>query len=161
MARVAEGDAAPDVELPDQEGRPVRLADLRGRPLVLFFYPHDFTPTCTRENCTFRDDYSAFREIGAEVLGVSPDPPQRHAAFAARHKLPFRLLSDTSGQARRAFGVGSFLGLYPRRVTFVIDADGRVLRRFEAQFQGAGHAREALRVLRERATPTAPPPEHS
>lgn len=142
------GDAAPDFSAPDAHGRTLRLRDFRGRPVVLYFYPRDFTAVCTREACEFRDQHSALEALGAKVIGVSPDPPERHGEFARRHRLPFALVSDVDGHVRRLYGVRPFLGLVPGRVTFVIDADGVVRRRFASQYRGARHAEEALEGLR-------------
>jgi peroxiredoxin Q/BCP len=141
------GDAAPDVTLLERNA-PVALASFRGKPLVLFFYPKDETPGCTAEACSFRDEYQAFVEAGAEVAGVSSDDGTSHDGFAARHRLPFRLLSDPGEAARKAFGIPKTLGLFPGRATFVIDADGTILHAFNSQFAPLRHVREALTILR-------------
>src|SRR5215472_16316953 len=97
--RIEVGDRAPDIELPSQTGERVRLSDLlQQRAVVLYFYPKDETPGCTREACAFRDSYEVFAEAGAEVVGVSSDSADRHAAFAGRHNLPFTLVSDQGGR---------------------------------------------------------------
>src|SRR5262245_31915430 len=114
---IREGQPAPDFALKDQDGAVVRLVDLKGKPIVLYFYPKDDTPGCTTEACTFRDSFEAFSEAGAEVLGVSGDSPASHKQFAARYHLPFRLLSDEGDQVRKLYGVSSTLGLLPGRVT--------------------------------------------
>lgn len=143
------GDPAPDCELTDQTGAPVRLADFRGRKnLVVYFYPKDDTPGCTRESCSFRDHYEAFTELGAEVIGISSDSADSHRAFAGKHRLPFRLLSDPGGRARAAFGVPNALGLIPGRVTYVIDRQGVIRHAFNSQFAVDRHVDEALAVLR-------------
>lgn len=144
------GQTAPDFTLPDQTGKPVRLSDvLREKAVVLYFYPKDDTPGCTAEACTFRDQYEDFRDAGAEVIGVSDDPPDRHAAFAGRHKLPFVLLSDADGAVRQMYGVKSALfGLLSGRVTFVIDRQGVVRHVFESRLQARRHVHEALGSLR-------------
>jgi peroxiredoxin Q/BCP len=125
----------------------VRLSDFRGRPVVVFFYPKDDTPGCTAEACSFRDRYEAFAEAGAEVVGISSDSPESHRRFAARHGLPFLLLSDADGAARSAYGVPRTLGLLPGRVTYVIDAQGVVRHIFNSQFRPARHIEEALGAL--------------
>jgi len=144
------GDTAPDFALPDREGRTVRLSDYRGKqPVVLYFYPKDDTPGCTKEACAFRDDYEAFREAGAEVIGVSSDPTASHASFASKYRLPFVLLSDHGGTVRRAYGVPATLGILPGRVTFVVDRQGVVRHVFNSQLQATQHVREAIGALRE------------
>jgi len=142
------GERAPDFELPDAAGRAVHLGDYRGRKaVVLYFYPKDDTPGCTKEGCAFRDAYEDFQAAGAEVIGVSSDSGESHARFAAKHRLPFVLLSDHGGEVRRRYGVPSTLGLLPGRVTFVIDRDGVVRHVFNSQLQAERHVREALAAL--------------
>jgi peroxiredoxin Q/BCP len=148
-AGIRPGERAPDFTLPDAEGKPVRLADFSGRPVVLYFYPKDDTPGCTKEACTFRDQYEDFRDAGAAVVGVSSDSSETHRKFAAKHRLPFTLLSDAAGKARKAYGVPATLGLLPGRVTFVIDADGVVRHVFNSQLDATRHVREALAALAE------------
>src|SRR5215472_2731596 len=106
MARgIQAGDKAPDFTLPSQTGEPVRLSDRLGeRSVVLYFYPKDDTPGCTAEACAFRDSYEVFADAGAEVIGISSDSVDKHAAFADHHKLPFTLLSDKGGQVRKRYG---------------------------------------------------------
>ncbi len=151
---VGPGDEAPDFELRDQSDRLVRLSDFRGRKaVVLYFYPHDFTPVCTREACGFRDDAERFHEAGAEILGVSPDTVESHTRFAAKHRLPFRLLADPQRSAFHAYGVGELLGILPRRVTFVIDRGGIIRFRRRAQFRGVPHVAESLQALQRLEAP--------
>ncbi len=143
------GDRAPDFTLPDQAGNQVRLSDRLGRrPVVLYFYPKDDTPGCTAEACAFRDTCDAFTEAGAEVIGVSSDTVTSHASFAARHTLPFLLLSDGDGRVRLAYGVPKLLGLFPGRATYVIDRQGIVRGRIVAHLNGPRHVEEALEVIR-------------
>jgi peroxiredoxin Q/BCP len=147
------GDAAPDFALPDRHGRVVRFSDLRrtgGReaPAVLFFYPRNFTPACTREACAFRDEFERFAEAGAVVVGVSGDDPGSHARFAAANRLPFTLLSDEEGAVRRLYGVPPSLVLFPGRVTYVVDARGVVVMVFNSQFRPRAHVQRALEALR-------------
>jgi thioredoxin-dependent peroxiredoxin len=149
-AGVKPGERAPDFTLPDAEGKPVRLADFSGRPVVLYFYPKDDTPGCTKEACTFRDQYEDFQDAGAAVIGVSSDSSESHRKFAAKHRLPFTLLSDANGKVRKAYGVPATLGLLPGRVTFVIDGDGVVRHVFNSQLDATRHVREALGALRAR-----------
>ena len=113
---------APTASFVDETGATVSLESLMGqKTLVLYFYPKDETPGCTVEACTFRDQYEDFVAAGAEVIGVSADDAASHEAFKAKHRLPFRLLTDPGGLAAKAFGVKKTLGLLPGRVTFVID----------------------------------------
>jgi peroxiredoxin Q/BCP len=142
------GDACPEFSLPDATGARVSPGDLQGKPFVLFFYPKDDTPGCTAEACAFRDDYQSFVAAGAEVLGISSDDGPSHAGFARKHGLPFRLLSDTGGATRRAFGVPATLGILPGRATFVIDANGTIVYAFNAQFLPKAHVVNALDALR-------------
>ena len=146
---VKPGDTAPEFVLPDATGRTVRLTDFRDRkPVVLYFYPKDDTPGCTKESCAFRDQYQDFQDAGAEVIGVSSDSPDSHGRFAEKYRLPFTLLSDQGGAVRRQFGVPTTLGLLPGRVTYVIDRQGVVRHVFNSQFQATQHVAEAIRALR-------------
>src|SRR6266850_1274955 len=124
--KLKEGDKAPDFTAVTNDGGKVSLSDLKGKPVILYFYPKDDTPGCTKEACAFRDDYEAFQEIGAEVIGVSSDAAESHGKFASKYRLPFVLLSDRDGDVRRRYGVPATLGLLPGRVTFVIDRQGTV-----------------------------------
>jgi thioredoxin-dependent peroxiredoxin len=143
------GDRVPDITLQAHDGSTVRLADMIGkRPVVLFFYPKDDTPICTKEACAFRDAYETFSAAGAEVIGISSDSGASHRAFAARHKLPFLLASDADGSLRKAFGVPKTLGLFPGRVTYVIDRDGIVRLVFSAQLASQDHVTKALATVR-------------
>jgi peroxiredoxin Q/BCP len=145
----AVGDAAPAFALQDQNGRTVSLADFAGRKnVVLYFYPKDDTPGCTKESCTFRDQYTAFTDVGAEVLGISSDSAASHRAFAEKYRLPFPLLADTGATVRKAFKVPKSLGLLPGRVTFVIDKRGVVQHVFNSQLNPTQHVAEALTVLK-------------
>jgi len=144
------GDQAPDFRLSDQAGKPISLADFRGKKsVVLYFYPKDDTPGCTAESCSFRDSYEVFQEAGAEVIGVSSDSPESHAKFAAKYHLPFRLLSDDGEKVRRLYGVSSTLGLLPGRVTYVIDRRGVIRHVFSSQFRPKKHVEEALQILKQ------------
>lgn len=144
------GERAPAFEVPDQEGRPRTLAEFAGRPVVLYFYPKDATPGCTREACAFRDAWDRIQETGAVVLGVSRDDVASHARFAAEHELPFPLLADTDGQVVRAYGVGESFGM-PNRVTFLVGPDGLVRRVYPRVDPGV-HADEVIAALRELAS---------
>lgn len=149
MSRVKIGDPAPDLTLPVAGGQRIRLADYHGKSIVvLFFYPKDGTPGCTKEACAFRDAYEEFVEAGAVVIGISSDSAARHETFAATHRLPFVLVADTDGSARRAFGVPKSLGVLPGRVTYVIDKQGTVRHVFNSQFAADRHVEEALDSIR-------------
>jgi peroxiredoxin Q/BCP len=146
---IAVGQHAPDFTLPSGDGRSVSLADFRGKKVVvLFFYPKDETPGCTREACEFRDSFDRFGDEGAEVIGVSDDDVESHKKFAANHRLPMTLLSDLGGKVREKFGVKSFLGIMPDRVTFVIDREGVVRHVFAARLRFGKHVDEALAMVR-------------
>jgi peroxiredoxin Q/BCP len=149
MPQIDVGDAAPELSLSTQENERITLSDYQGKKaVVLFFYPRDGTPVCTKEACAFRDAYEDFVDAGAAVIGVSGDSAARHQAFASSHRLPFVLVSDSDGQARRAFGVPKSLGLLPGRVTYVIDEEGIVRHVFRSQFAADRHVKEALEVVR-------------
>lgn len=142
------GDSAPDFELPSQTGDTVKLSDQRGHWVVVYFYPADDTPGCTAEACSFRDSYEDFTDAGAVVIGISGDSVESHAKFAEKHRLPFTLLSDGDGTLRSSWGVGKSLGLLPGRVTYVIDPDGVVRKRFSSQLRAKQHHQEALATIR-------------
>ena len=143
---------APDFSLVSDSGSVVRLADLRGRPVVLYFYPKDDTPGCTTEACAFRDDYPAYDQAGAVILGVSPDSVESHKKFKAKFNLPFPLLADEGHQVAEAYGAwgekkrptGTRIGIL--RTTFLIGSDGVLLKVFE-NVRPDGHSREILAAL--------------
>lgn len=146
------GDPAPDFTLPSQSGEQVRLSEVWARgPVVLYFYPKDETPGCTTEACTFRDSYEAFKEAGAEVVGVSSDSITSHGSFASKHRLPFVLLADEGGRVRKQYGVKPTLGILPGRVTYVIDGQGVVRHVFSSQTGVQRHVHEALDALEQLA----------
>jgi peroxiredoxin Q/BCP len=147
MPKVRAGDPAPEFEA-TSAGGPVRLADHRGKWVVLYFYPADDTPGCTAEACSFRDAYEDFTDAGAEVIGVSSDSVASHEKFAAKHGLPFTLVSDEGGALRSTYGVGKSLGLFPGRVTYVIDPDGVVRDVFNSQLRFSEHQQRALRTIK-------------
>ena len=145
---IEEGKPAPAFTLTDGSGHKVSLSDFKGKNVVLYFYPKDDTPGCTKEACSFRDSYEAFRDAGAEVIGVSSDSAASHRSFAEKHRLPFALVADARGELRKRYGVPSTLGLLPGRVTYVIDRDGIVRHVFNSQLQATKHVDEALAALR-------------
>ena len=145
------GEPAPAFTLPDGEGRLHRLSDYSGSWLVLYFYPRDHTPGCTQEACTFRASHTEIQDRGAQVLGISTDPPNRHRRFAARYHLPFPLLSDTDGSVAHAYGALLRIGplRFARRQTFIITPDGQIAwirRRVSPKHHGA-EVNDALEAL--------------
>ena len=155
--KVGVGSKAPDFALTSQSGKMVDLRDFLGqKPVVLFFYPKDGTPGCTKQACSFRDDYEQFAKLDAEVVGISSDSVESHRGFAAEHDLPFTLLSDEEGRVRRLYGVPSTLGLFPGRVTYVIDEEGVVKHIFSSQLGVEKHVEEALEALRYRGFRSVP-----
>ena len=143
------GDRAPDFELESLSGEKVRLSDFLGKKnVVLFFYPRDETAGCTLEACTFRDAYEDFIDVGAEVIGVSSDSLDSHKRFAYRHHLPFILLSDPKGLVGARYDVRKALGIFPGRVTFLIDKDGIVRHVTDGRLRFKDHVTESLEVLR-------------
>jgi peroxiredoxin Q/BCP len=142
------GSKAPDFTLPSQSGEMVNLTDFLDRkPVVLFFYPKDDTPGCTKEACAFRDDYEEFGKLDAEVVGISSDSVESHRSFAKKHGLPFTLLSDEGGKVRKLYGVSNTLGLFPGRVTYVLDEQGVIRHVFSSQLGAKRHVEEALKIL--------------
>ena len=145
-------DIAPDFELQADDGSTVRLSDLRGRKVVLYFYPKDDTPGCTIEACEFRDRVKDLDAGGAVVLGVSPDTVESHRKFRDKYGLDFRLLADTDHRVAEAYGVWQQKSMYGRkywgvaRTTFLIDEEGRIARVFE-KVKPAGHAAEVLEAI--------------
>ena len=143
------GEQAPDFKLPSNKGGEVSLSDFKGKKhVVLYFYPKDETAGCTAEACSFRDNYEDFKDAGAEVIGVSNDSANSHEKFAAHHRLPFVLLSDRGGKVRDQYGVKSTLGLFPGRVTFLIDKNGVVRNVFSSQINVFKHVNETLDILK-------------
>jgi peroxiredoxin Q/BCP len=118
------GDAAPDFELTDAAGESWRLSEQRGKTVVLLFYPGDNTPVCTSQLCSVRDHWSDYQATGAEITGISTDSVQSHENFAAKHRLPLRLLADEQGEVIKLFGVKSWLPNRSARAVFVIDKHG-------------------------------------
>jgi peroxiredoxin Q/BCP len=144
-----EGSVAPDFKTTNTNGETVRLKDLRGQKVVLYFYPKDDTPGCTKEACSFRDAFADFKKRGIEVLGVSTDSEASHQKFTAKYKLPFTLLADTDHSIADAYGVygeKKFMGrtyMGVKRMTFLIDEKGKIAKIFE-KVKVDEHAREVL-----------------
>jgi peroxiredoxin Q/BCP len=148
MKRIGTGDRAPNFSLPSSSGDSVSLDAYLGKSVVLYFYPKDGSPACTAQACAFRDAYEAFLGAGAEVIGISADSTTSHQNFAAKHSLPFTLLSDAKGEVQRRYGVPKTLGVLPGRVTYVIDPQGVVRHVFNSQLGMARHVSEALDILK-------------
>lgn len=144
------GELLPDITLLNEDGEKTRLHDYIGKnPLVIYFYPKNETPGCTKEACTFRDQFEEFEEINAKIFGISSDSVASHKRFAFKYQLKFQLLSDKGRKAEKAFGVKrSLLGLLPGRVTFVFDIEGRLIHEFNSSFQPDRHIKEALDALK-------------
>ncbi|MEZ4938019.1 MAG: peroxiredoxin [Crocinitomicaceae bacterium] len=148
--KLVEGDSLPEFELKNQEGELVKIKDYIGRPMVIYFYPKDDTPGCTKEACSFRDSYEAFTDAGCEVFGISGDSVAKHKKFKEKHRLPFQLLADEGNKIRKQFGVPTnLLGLLPGRVTYIINKEGKVAKIFNSQMQAEKHVSEALEGIRD------------
>lgn len=150
---VQEGKAAPAFTLPDADGNKVALKDLRGRDVIVYFYPRDNTPGCTKEACGFRDLWSDIREAGAVVLGVSPDSQAAHEKFAVQHDLPFTLLSDPAKKVMEKYGAWGEKTMYGRKTVGVIrstvwvGADGKVKKHWRRVPKAAEHPAKVLEAL--------------
>lgn len=143
------GDRAPEFTLPSQDGTNINLANFLGKKsIVIYFYPKDDTPGCTKESCAFRDSYEIFKEVGAEVIGISADSVESHQRFKTKYQLPFILLSDKENKVRNLFGVPPTLFILPGRVTYVIDKEGIVKHIFDSQLDFNAHVDEALKTLK-------------
>jgi thioredoxin-dependent peroxiredoxin len=146
------GDRAPDIELRTDSGAPFRLSDLKGKRVVLYFYPKADTPGCTTEACEFRDGIGEFAKKGAVVVGISPDKPVAQAKFKEQYDLPFTLLADEEKAAAQAFGVWKEKNMYGKKVmgiersTFVIGPDGKIEKVY-GKVKAQGHAAEVLAAL--------------
>jgi peroxiredoxin Q/BCP len=154
MTMLKEGQKAPEFKLPSSEGKDVSLKELRGKPVVLYFYPKDMTPGCTREACDFRDHQSQLKKAGAVVLGVSPDSLASHEKFRGQHKLNFPLLADTDKAVAKSYGAFGEKVLYGKkykgiiRSTFVIDREG-VVRKVFPKVRVDGHVDQVLETLKQ------------
>jgi peroxiredoxin Q/BCP len=154
----APGTPAPDFTLPDQNGKPVSLSDFRGKWIVLYFYPKDDTPGCTKEACEFRDNIFAFREANAVILGISVDDVRSHERFASEYRLPFSILADSEKQVSRDYGVlHRAFGVLQiaRRETFVIDPRGRIARHYR-DVNPETHSRQVLADIKSMQSGTLP-----
>ena len=153
---IEEGERAPDFSLRADDGRTIKLSALRGRPVVVYFYPRDDTPGCTREACAFRDRQSEITQLGATVLGISPDDVDSHGKFRDKFDLNFPLLADPEHKVAEKYGAWREKNMYGKKVmgiqrsTFVIDAEGRVARQWR-NVKVDGHDEQVLSALRELA----------
>lgn len=150
MNQIKIGSVIPQFTLPDQNGNMFDINSVAGKKnLVIYFYPKDDTPGCTREACSFRDKFEVFNEADALIIGISGQSVESHKKFAEMHHLSFTLLSDAGNKVRKQFGVPSDLfGLIPGRVTFVANKTGKVIYIFNSQTQTEKHVDEALRILK-------------
>ena len=152
---IEEGQPAPDFTLSDADGKHVTLSALRGQPVVVYFYPKDETPGCTKEACAFRDIWTGLQETGAAVLGVSPDDAASHQRFRDRHKLPFTLLSDLDKEVMSRYGAWGEKNMYGRksmgviRSTVLIDAEGVVRRHWRRVSKAEAHPDKVLEALQQ------------
>jgi peroxiredoxin Q/BCP len=150
---VEAGQPAPDFTLSDQHGQPVTLSQFRGKPVVLYFYPKDDTPGCTKEACAFRDARATYEDAGAKVIGVSPDDPASHLKFAEKYQLPFTLVADPEKRACQDYGVWKEKNMYGKksmgveRTTFVIDGAG-IVRKVFPRVKVDGHSEQILETLK-------------
>ena len=150
MKPIQVGSSIPTFVLPDQNGNLFDIKSVLGKQnLVIYFYPKDDTPGCTKEACAFRDQFEVFREADAAIIGISSDDVESHKKFAGKYNLTYTLLSDKEGVVRKLFGVPSDLfGLLPGRVTYVVNKQGIVVHMFDSQSQVEKHIEEALAALK-------------
>lgn len=150
MKKIEVGSTVPSFSLLDQYGKMFNIDNFIGKKnLVIYFYPKDDTPGCTKEACSFRDQFADFEDVDALVIGISSDSVESHLNFAKKHRLNYTLLSDVEKKARNLFKVPTdLLGLLPGRVTYVIDKEGKVVYMFKSQTQAEKHVEEALQILK-------------
>ncbi len=151
MKKLELGDTIPSFELKDQKGNLFSIDSILGKKnLVIYFYPKDDSPGCTKEACSFRDQLAVFSDSDAEIIGISGQSVESHRKFAEKHHLNYTLLSDTNNNVRKLFGVPtSLFGLLPGRVTYVVNKNAKVIFMFNSQIQAGKHVKEALRILTE------------
>lgn len=153
MAKLNIGDKAPDFELLNQDGEPVRLSQFKGKKLIIYFYPKDNTPGCTSEACNFRDNYQYWINKGYEIIGISPDGPASHKKFQQKYNLPFPLLSDETKEAIKAYGAWGLKKLYGReyegliRSTFIVDEEGKIAEIF-TKVKTKEHTEQIIKKLK-------------
>ena len=151
MDKLVIGSKVPKFELKNQHGQLFSIDSVLGKKnLVIYFYPKDDSPGCTKEACSFRDQFEVFADADAMIIGISAQSVESHLEFAEKHRLNYTLLSDKGNKVRKLFGVpGNFFGLIPGRVTYVINKEGKVAYMFNSQIQAEKHVDEALRILQE------------
>lgn len=151
MKKVIIGSIIPGFSLPDQNGNLFNIDSVLGRKkMVIYFYPKDDSPGCTKEACSFRDQFEVFTEADAVIIGISSQSVESHKKFAQKYRLSFTLLSDEGNKIRKLFGVsGNVFGLLPGRVTYITDKAGKVVYIFKSQLLATKHVDEALRVLKD------------
>jgi peroxiredoxin Q/BCP len=148
------GDNAPSFKLKNQDGEPISLSDLKGKPIVLYFYPKDDTSGCTKEACNFRDEFPKFGKMKAEIIGISADSVESHKKFVEKYKLPFNLLSDEKKEVIEKYGVWQEKSMYGKkymgivRTTFIIDASGKISKIFP-KVKVDEHNKEVMEALKE------------
>lgn len=148
------GDKAPSFKLKNQDGKTISLADLKGKPIVLYFYPKDDTPGCTKEACNFRDEFPKFGKLKAEIIGISVDSVESHKKFAEKYKLPFNLLADEKKEVVEKYGVWKEKNMYGKkymgieRTTFIIDGNGKIAKIFP-KVKVDDHNKEVIDALKE------------
>jgi peroxiredoxin Q/BCP len=145
------GDQIPAFQLQNQDGELINIKDYVGKQnLVIYFYPKDDTPGCTKQACSFRDQYEDFNDLNAEVFGVSGQSVESHKEFAEKHRLNFNLLCDVNNTVRKQFGVPTnFFGLLPGRVTYIVDKSGKIVHIFNSQFRTEEHIEQAKNILKQ------------
>ncbi|MFO7446345.1 MAG: thioredoxin-dependent thiol peroxidase [Ignavibacteriaceae bacterium] len=147
-----EGKKAPDFKLKNQDGKEISLSDFKGKKVILYFYPKDDTPGCTKEACSFRDDFPKFENVDAVILGVSPDSVKSHKKFIEKHNLPFNLLSDESKEMLEKYGVWKEKSMYGKkymgveRTTYIIDEEGKIKKIFN-KVKVPDHNKDVMEAL--------------
>lgn len=144
------GEKAPDFKLPGTQGDFELSKDAAQRPLILYFYPKDFTRVCTKEACSFRDEFSVFQGLNIPVVGISRDSVATHKRFAAQHQLPFPLLADESGKVAKAYKALIPVLRLPKRITYLLDKNHRIAAVYEDMFGAESHIRQMLKELEEK-----------